>query len=29
MGDRTRPIRGLWRLLNEKVESGLMSDSEL
>jgi ferredoxin-thioredoxin reductase catalytic subunit len=23
------PIRGLWRLLDGKVESGLMSDSEL
>jgi hypothetical protein len=23
------PIRGMWRLLDEKVESGLMSDSEL
>jgi hypothetical protein len=29
MGDRAGPIRGLWRLLDEKVESGLMSDSEL
>jgi hypothetical protein len=23
------PIRGLWRLLDGKVESGMMSDSEL
>jgi hypothetical protein len=23
------PIRGLWRILDGKVESGLMSDSEL
>jgi hypothetical protein len=29
MGDRAGPIRGLWRLLDGKVESGLMSDSEL
>jgi hypothetical protein len=23
------PFRGLWRLLDRKVESGMMSDSEL
>jgi hypothetical protein len=29
MGDRAGTIRGLSRLLDGKVESGLMSDSEL
>jgi hypothetical protein len=29
MWDRAGPIRGLWRLLDGKVESGLMSGSEL
>jgi hypothetical protein len=29
MRDRVRPIRGLWRLLDVMVESGLISDSEL
>jgi hypothetical protein len=29
MCDRAGPTRGLWRLLNGKVESGLMLDSEL
>jgi hypothetical protein len=29
MGDRLGPIRGLWRLLDGKAGSSLMSDSEL
>jgi hypothetical protein len=29
MGDQEGPIRGMWRFLDGKVESGLMSDSEL
>jgi hypothetical protein len=29
MGDRAGPIRGLWRLLDGKVESDLMLDLEL
>jgi hypothetical protein len=29
MWDRAGPIRGLWRILDGKFESGLMSDSEL
>jgi hypothetical protein len=29
MEDRAGPIRGLWSLLNGKVESGLLLDLEL
>jgi hypothetical protein len=29
MCDRVGPTRGLWRILDGKVECGLMSDSEL
>jgi hypothetical protein len=29
MGDWARPIIGLWRLVDGKVESGLMTDLEL
>jgi hypothetical protein len=29
MCDRVGPISGLWRTLDGKVESGLLSDSEL
>jgi hypothetical protein len=29
MSDRAGPIRGLWRILDGKVESGLISDLDL